>query len=411
MEKKQIEQYTGIDMLDPINSLAPIGKIRIALNDMKKAASNSSQLSKVWLQLSFDSAQWQYDVSSASKWNTLHNATLSRKSRTTPLYAAIKARVENKDGTGEHICYSYNKELQSPVLKYYNTADKSYNVILYEDSNSTAAKINLSKEYGLGGISIWSLGNVPNYTDSVGVKYHLDLWSTILEEMDSFHVLSTEQTQTVTFIDPVVEQAVRKKLGNKTGKLTIADMKSIYRLKIPTGCKSLKDLKKLTNLEYLYAGNLNIKDITSLASLTNLQVLYLPKNGISDIAPLMKLTKLEILDLSNNVIQKIDGIKNLKKLKTLYLQRNNISNMKALEGMSKLTTLSLNGNKIVDVSALKKLTSLERLYLKENRLTNITSLKGLTNLKELYLSGNTIKEYSVIQKLYNKKGFLCDFKI
>lgn len=443
LQKKQVEQYTSYDALQPINSLAPIGQIRLALNDIKKAAADSFQLSKVWLQLTFDSAQWQFDANSAADWSALDGATLSRKGRSSPLYSSIKARVDNADGYGKNISYGYNNDLQSPFIQYYNSLDKSWNVILYEDSNSLTSKIELSKEYGLGGISVWSIGNVPDYNDSTGVNYHLDGWSAILRAMGTFPTLTAEQTQTVTFEDAAVEQAVRGKLGNKTGSLTMADLKSIYRLKLPEGTKSLNDLTKLTNLEYLNASGLGLKDVTALSSLINLQVLYLPQNSISDVSPLKnltklqvlslkgnqiasfssllgltnlqklylsenklasvsslsKLTKLEVLELSNNSIQKIDGLKNLKKLTRLTLAYNKLSDLTALKALVNLQYLDLSDNKITDITPLTKLINLKSLYLQRNYITNIKALSGMSKLTLLSLNGNKVSALYPLEKL------------
>lgn len=366
LEKRHVEQYTGYDALDPVYSMAPLRLVRQALNEMS-AAADSSEQSKIWLQITFDSAQWQYDVKNAAGWESLEASALSREGRLTPLYQSIKDRVDNKDGKGVKITYGYNNELQTPYIQYFHSSDKSWNIILYEDSNSIGAKVDLADSYGLGGISLWSLANVPDYTDANGQKYHLDGWTTILDKMKTFGVRTDNSLKTVSFTDASIEKAVRAKLGKLKGKITISDIQQIYRLKLPKGVKSLKDLKQLTHLEYLDASQLGIKDISAIGSLKNLRVLYLQRNKIIDISPLKKLTKLEVL--------------------------------------------SLNGNKLTDTKSLSKLTSLKKLYLRENSIQSITSLKGLTNLKELYLNDNLIRDYSSLKKISQKSGFLCDFRI
>lgn len=367
LKKSQVEQYTGYDALEPINSLAPVPKLRQALEEMRQGAADASQLSKVWLQISFDTAQWQFDAANAQSWKTLPAGTLSRQGRVSPLYKAVKARVDNTDGYGQNITYGYNNELQSPYIQYYNTSDKSWNVMIYEDSTSISAKIELAKAYGLGGISLWSLANLPDYNDSTGLKFHLNGWNTIISEMNSYDTLPPESSKYVSFSDKAIEKAVREKLGKASGKLSLSEIQSIYRLKLPQGVKSLKDISRLTNLEYLDAGQLGLKDITALKSLTKLRVLYLQRNSISDISPLKKLTKLEVL--------------------------------------------SLNGNQIVSVTPLSSLKNLQKLYLRENKIKSITALKKLVNLKELYLKGNIISNYSPVKAVYSKTGFTCDFVI
>ncbi len=433
LRKDQVQQYTGYNALEPINSLAPIQLIRQALNEISSAVSDQSELSKVWLQISFDSAQWQYDVDNANGWDALDASTLSRSGRRAPLYKSIKDRVNNIDGYGQNITHGYNNELQSPYIQYYNTEDQSWNVIIYEDSNSISSKIDLSKVYGLGGISVWSLSNIPDYNDTKSKEFHLDGWAAIISGMSSFEVPPTGSTQYISFADSTVELAIRDKLGKAEGKLTAYDLKSIYRLKLNQGVTNLKDLKALSNLEYLNAKQLGLKDISSISGLTKLRVLYLQQNKITNISALTKLTHLEILSLNGNQISDITGIKGLTKLQyldlsnnkiseiksltkltslvTLYLQRNSISSISSISGLTKLKEVSFNGNKISTLKSLAKLTSLERLYLKDNKIKSITSLKGLINLKELYLGNNLIKDYNPVSKIYNQPDFQCDFKI
>ena len=432
LEKRQVEQYTGYNALDPVYSMAPIRLVRQALNEMSAAASDPSELKKVWLQITFDSAQWQYDVNSAAEWETLENTALSREGRLTPLYQSIKDRVDNKDGKGVKISYGYNQELQTPYLQYFHTKDLSWNIILYEDSNSIGAKIELADAYGLGGISLWSLANVPDYTDANGLKYHLDGWTTLLDKMKGFGKLTQDSRKTVSFQDAAVEKAVREKLGKPTGKITTFDIRGIYRLRLPKGVKSLTDLKLLTKLEYLDAGQLGLKDITAISSLTELKVLYLQRNQVSDLNPLKKLKKLEVLSLNGNLITSLKQLSSLSSLTELYLRENKITDITALSklkqleilelgenrinkaeavrGLKNLKLLSLDNNKISDLKALSGLTGLEELYLQRNSISSISSLSGLRKLKLISLNGNRISDLkplaslTFLEKLYLKEN-------
>jgi internalin A len=433
LQKNQVQQYTGYDALEPLNSMAPIQLVRQALMEMKIAASEDAKLAKVWLQITFDSAQWQFDVNDADGWDTLDGAALSREGRSTPLYKSIKARADNADGKGKAITYGYNNELQTPYIQYYNTSDQSFNVILYEDSNSIRAKIELAKSYGLGGISVWSLANVPDYNDAKGKKFYLDGWTTLLEQMSSFDE-KTETTKYISFSEYAFEQAVREKLGQPTGKIAASDLQDIYRLKLPKGVKSIKDLKYLPNLEYLDAGQLGIRDITSLSSLTGLRVLYLPRNSISDISVLKKLTKLEVLSLNGNQISSIASLSSLTKLQELYLRENKVTDITPLGRLTKLETLeigmnsikkidelkklkvlrilALDNNKITDLQPLKMLTGLESLYIQRNQISDIASLSAMKELRLLSLNGNKINNLKPLAKLTKlEKLYLKDNKI
>ncbi|HWT75534.1 MAG TPA: leucine-rich repeat domain-containing protein [Mobilitalea sp.] len=414
LQKSQVQQYTDYDTLKPINSLAPIQQVRQALNDIQNAASDPSLLSKVWLQICFDSAQWKFDLSSVKSWEQLSDTALSKEGRSIPLYRLIKARVDNTDGYGQNISYGYNNELQSPYLQYYNSSDQTWNVIIYEDSTSISAKIELVKAYKLGGISLWSLANLPDYNDSAGQKFHLDGWATIISEMDSYDTLPSESSEYVSFTDGAVEQAIREKLGKPSGNISVWEMQSIYRLKLSEGVKSLENLKMLTNLEYLDARQLDLQDITAIGSLTKLRVLYLQRNLITDISALKKLTSLEVLSLNGNQIVSISALSSLKNLREVYLRENKIKSITALNKLTKLERLEGGVNSIQNIDSLKNLKNLGYLALDNNQINDITGIKALTNLANLDLSNNkitsikTLKNLTGLETLYLQRNYISD---
>ena len=403
LRKDQVSQYTGYNTLNPVHSMAPVQMIRQALEDIEASASNLSELSKVWLQLCFDSAQWKYEVSDTEAFQELEASSLSTKGKVTPLYKTIKARIDDTDGNTQNIVYGYNNELQTPYIQYYNKADQTWNIILYEDSNSIRAKLELAKKYGIGGISIWSLYNIPDYTDDSGKKYYLDGWDTILNEMEEFDTLSSDYESSVTFKDSVVEQAVRDKLGIADEDLTKGDLLEVYRLKLPEGVKSLSDLTKLKNLEYLDAGNLGLKDISVLKSLTNLRVLYLNRNEISDITSLKKLKKLELLSLNGNQITSISPLSSLISLQKLYLRENMIVDIAPVSELTALNTLELGSNQIVKLKVTGKLSSLRKLSAEKNNITDISGLKNMKGLQKLDISNNKLTKITYVQYLSGLK--------
>ncbi|AEY67763.1 leucine-rich repeat domain-containing protein [Clostridium sp. BNL1100] len=360
LTKEQVMQYSGYDSLNPIDSLAPIKEIQRVMEDVKKYVSKTN-LNKIMLQISFDAAQWRFQVPKGSTWKKVGKKALSLEVLPPPTYKMLYDRIINKDGNGKSITYGYNNELESPVMQYFNTSNNTQNICLYENSRSVKAKIDISKQYGIGGISLWSLSNVPDYTDKTAKTYGLDVWDTIIKSLPATAPVS--QTK-VTFTDKVVEKAVRTKISKPSGTLYKLDLAKVYRLKIPTGYKTLNDLKLLTNLEYLDLSNTKLTSVSSLVSLKNLRVLYLYKNSIKDISPLKGLTKLEVL--------------------------------------------SINGNKVSNISALAGLTNLTELYIRENIITDYSPVAKLKNLNILYLKGNKLTNYTKLQTI--KKGLIeCDF--
>lgn len=350
LNKAEILQYTGYNCISPIDSLAPIKKIQLAMEDIKKYV-NKTDLKKVMLQLSFDAAQWRFFIPAGSNWDKTSKTVMSMETRNTPTYQMINDRIQNKDGKGVGIVFGYNNELQSPFIQYLNASDSTHNVIIYENSKSICAKIDLAKKYGLGGISLWSLSNIPDYNDNTAKVFGMDVWNSIL---NSLKVSSEIKKETAfTFKDKVVENSVRKQLLKSTGTIYKSDLDKVYRLAVPMGFNTLTDLKQMANLEYLDLSNTKITDISALGSLKNLRV--------------------------------------------LYLQRNNISNISALKGLSKLEVLSLNGNKLSNISAISGLTQLSELYIRENKIANYSPIANLKKLRTLYVKGNASSNYASLK--------------
>ena len=57
-------------------------------------------------------------------------------------------------------------------------------IIWYEDAISINAKIELAKMFGVIGVSLWRLGNIPDYQEAEVGNSYLDVWQTINEQRD-----------------------------------------------------------------------------------------------------------------------------------------------------------------------------------------------------------------------------------
>lgn len=357
LTKADMQQYTGANTLNPIDSMAPVKKIRLAMEDVKKYV-DEANLNKVMLQINFDIAQWRFELPEGTAWSKTSGSAISLEARNTPTYEMLYSRVQNTDLKAKNMVYGYNNELQTPFIQFFNAADKTQNVVIYENSRSIKAKIDMAKQYGLGGISLWSLGNVPDYGDKTSKAYGLDVWDSILSSLPINSAAALDSA--VVFSDKTVETAVRNQLMRPAGSIYSSELSQIYRLSVPGGVKTLIDLKKLPNLECLVISNAGITNISYVGHLKNLRVLYLQRNNISDITPLKGLTKLEIL--------------------------------------------SLNGNKISSISSLSALTQLTELYIRDNLIADFAPVSNLKQLNILYLSGNKSKNYSKLNNV--KKGLL-----
>lgn len=137
--------------------LAPIDQVYYSLKAITDEKTGVRDPSKVVLQFSFDTVQWQ------SKDGRVVNSTAY-----TPTYDALVNRIQ-ADGV-----INYSARYESPYVTY-TAADGTANTIWYEDTRSIGAKTKLAKMFGVTGLSLWRLGTVPEY--SAGM--YLNVWSAV----------------------------------------------------------------------------------------------------------------------------------------------------------------------------------------------------------------------------------------
>lgn len=182
LQKSDLQKYLNYDPSNPINSLAPISKVKSDLEDLISSINNNSDKDKIWLQISFGTAQWQFPMAMPGDPSSLDANVVG--TRGTPGYAAIMNRLNNTDNQGINITSGYIDALQSPYITYYNTQNKNYNIILFEDDRSVKAKADLVQFEGINGLSLWRMGIVPDYNDAVGNKYDLDVWNSLINKIN-----------------------------------------------------------------------------------------------------------------------------------------------------------------------------------------------------------------------------------
>lgn len=143
--------------------LTPFHKIYYALAAITDPETGVADRSKIALQLSFGSVAWQVDSS----------GKLVSRTPYTPVPSTIITRLRQED-----TLMGWSETYRNPYL-YYTTEDGSRYRLWYEDTRSVMEKIELARMFGITGISLWRLGNVPDYDDE-GLEY--DIWSSILAE-------------------------------------------------------------------------------------------------------------------------------------------------------------------------------------------------------------------------------------
>lgn len=163
--------------------LTPIKDIREALEDITNPETGIKDPDKVFLQINFGSTQWKttkgilYDSDSNKGDGIIYPGR--------PTYETIYNRIKQELSNGNTLdnIIHYDETSKNPYIIYYNQTDSTENIIWYEDSRSVIEKINLAKEFSIGGISIWRLGNIPAYGSPEDKDLHLDVWQEILKQL------------------------------------------------------------------------------------------------------------------------------------------------------------------------------------------------------------------------------------
>lgn len=152
--------------------LTPLNEVYYALKAITDKDTGVADLSKVWLQLSFDTVQWKISEGKVINQNAYR-----------PSYVQLGERM-SKYEPGSNMSLKYSERIKNPWLTYYNSSDGTDNIIWYEDTRSINAKIQLAKLFGINGISLWRLGNIPDFEDTEINESYLDVWQAIKEQME-----------------------------------------------------------------------------------------------------------------------------------------------------------------------------------------------------------------------------------
>lgn len=160
-KKLTVEEMKNGFTITPLTPIENIYDTLVAVTDPKTGVQDKS---KVLLQISFGSAQWQ-----------LKNNQIINQKPYTPSYDKISNRLQQKGTT-----IYYDTKYQNPYAIYNEGEIK--NVIWYENEKSVAAKINLANMFGINKVSLWRLGTIPNFSDSSDKIIDLDIFNQILQD-------------------------------------------------------------------------------------------------------------------------------------------------------------------------------------------------------------------------------------
>ena len=181
--------------------------------------------------------------------------------------------------------------------------------------------------------------------------------------------------------DPNLRAAIAEALGKAPGAAITAE--------------------EMATLEYLYAHDMGISDLTGLEFAINLKTLLINGNLMPDLSPIAGLTQLDHLRMAGNKISDISPLTELKNLGGLEIYNNEISDISPLAGMTNLHWLSMYNNPVSDISPLANLKQLRGMRVSVVEGGDLSPIAELSNLEDLYYwgSGNPVPDLSPLTKL------------
>jgi hypothetical protein len=145
------------------NPNTPIERIKGDLINILNEIDRDRYTSKLWLQINF-----------AINQNKVCKGKITNQMPFTPQYRNLVKRIKSEINYRDiDSVIQYNHLYENPYMVY--TENGITNSIWYEDNRSVAAKLQLVKDLGLGGVSLWRIGNIPDYNPSM----YLDTWDLI----------------------------------------------------------------------------------------------------------------------------------------------------------------------------------------------------------------------------------------
>lgn len=148
-----------------ITPLVPINDLYYALKGITDKDTGITDKNKILLQFSIDSVQWKVE-----------NGQIINSTPYHPTYDAILARMNIG------VESTYLDSLKSVNIIFEDAADKTRNIVWYEDQRSLQAKIDMMKYFGIYNASIWRLGIIPDIEDPANSPpRYLNLWNQFLQ--------------------------------------------------------------------------------------------------------------------------------------------------------------------------------------------------------------------------------------
>ncbi len=131
------------------SALTPIASVYRSLRDVTDPVTGVADPGKVSLNLSMSAMAWETDGA-------------GKLVSTAPIYPALSTVYSRLSGPCQ---MGWSQSLKNPYITY-ATESGQHIFLWYEDQRSVDAKLDLARLLGVTSVSVWRLGQVPEYTDA-----------------------------------------------------------------------------------------------------------------------------------------------------------------------------------------------------------------------------------------------------
>ena len=220
----------------------------------------------------------------------------------------------------------------------------------------------------------------------------------------------------VAFTEPLIERAVRLKLGRERGTLSPEDLARVRNIFIfgsevyadrnaysrqsvddhdPGPVRTLDDLALLPSLEEICIARQGYLDVSGIAGMSRLYSVEIKHCRISGIQPIADLTRLKHLCLFDCGLTDVTALENCPWLETLDVGYNNLTDLKQIGSHPSLRSLNIAWLKMNNVDDIaRRMPKLRVLYLQHGAFRDLSGLRPLPDLETVYVLQEQFNEIS-----------------
>ena len=196
----------------------------------------------------------------------------------------------------------------------------------------------------------------------------------------------------VTFREPLVEQAVRLTLGlGEEEPIRESNLLSVTELficgdQVLTGGESYNALCLRIASKDLPWKNGGMTSLSDLSNLKNLTILSVALQDITDLTPLSSLTSLRSVDLRHNPVSDLNPLGSLLYLDEVCLYGTRVKDPSPLAKCPLLRRIDAGGSFVTSLQPFNEISGLKSLFLYKAPLHTLQGIEDLASLEQLSLS-------------------------